>query len=400
MTRRGTVRTRFPGLDGIRAVGALFVLTTHVGFESGASLNSAFNGVLSRFDSGVAIFFVISGFLLYRPHAMALVLGTATTPVRRYLWHRALRILPPLWLAVLGAALLIRQGSGSTTRNYLLHALLVQIYVPGHEAYGLTQMWSLATEVAFYLLLPTLAWLLARRLSRGRTAVVRRLLMLSVVPLASAGWMALSAAGGHPLWGVWLPGYLGWFSLGMALALWSVARGAGVLGASFLDDLVNHPWTVWATAGALYLVLISPVAGPYDLSPATPGEAATKNLLYGVFGALVVFPSVASVSMDHEPATVRALGGRLGKFLGDVSYGVFCYHLIVLGLVERAIGFTTFSGHFWTLFVWTLFASLAVASLSFYGVERPLMRRGRRGEASGAHAAEPATTPTQTTAAS
>ena len=31
-------RPRFPALDGLRAVGALAVLTTHVGFSSGASL--------------------------------------------------------------------------------------------------------------------------------------------------------------------------------------------------------------------------------------------------------------------------------------------------------------------------------------------------------------------------
>ena len=38
-------RRRFPGLNGVRAFGALLVLTTHVGFESGAALNSSLNGV-------------------------------------------------------------------------------------------------------------------------------------------------------------------------------------------------------------------------------------------------------------------------------------------------------------------------------------------------------------------
>jgi len=54
-----SIRTAFLGLNGIRAVGALLVLTTHVGFHSGAALNSTFNGLLSRMDVGVAIFWLL-----------------------------------------------------------------------------------------------------------------------------------------------------------------------------------------------------------------------------------------------------------------------------------------------------------------------------------------------------
>lgn len=394
------LRRQFPGLDGLRAIGAAFVLTTHVGFHSGASLNSSFNGVLSRMDTGVAIFFVISGFLLYRPHASSLVRGGRTTPTGRYFWHRALRILPALWVAVVAAALLVPHNAGIGVMNYLRHALLVQVYAAGSETNGLTQMWSLATEAAFYLVLPLAAWLMARRATPVRSGVIGRLAALLALPLVGATWMALSAAGAKPQWGLWLPGYVGWFALGMAMALWSVARGAGVFGRSALDALACHPWTVWGVAGGLYLVLASPVAGPYDLTAASPGEAATKNLLYGVFGTLVVFPAIAGLRAADDPAPIRALGGRVGKFLGDISYGVFCYHLIVLAVVERVIGFTIFTGRFWTLLTATAVSSVAVATLSFYGLERPIMRWGRRGELSGAHAAEAMTTATATTVAS
>ena len=345
------VRRRFPGLDGLRAVGALLVLMTHVGFHSGASLNSAYNGVLSRMDSGVAIFFVISGFLLYRPHAVRLVTGNAVPAVRRYLWHRAVRILPPLWLAVVGAALFLPHEGSVRPANFVQHALLIQIYTEGNQANGLTQMWSLSTEAAFYVLLPLFAWLMARRARRLRNAQLRtavglRLTVLLSTPLLGAAWMALAATRAEPLWGVWLPGYVGWFGLGMALSLWSTARGAGVLGRTWLDDLAPRSWTVWALAAALYLILVSPVAGPYDLSPAAPGQAAIKNLFYGALGALVALPAVAALTPADDPREVQALGGRVGKVLGDLSYGVFCYHLIVLGLVERAIGFEIFTGRF------------------------------------------------------
>jgi peptidoglycan/LPS O-acetylase OafA/YrhL len=153
-------RTRFPALDGLRAIGALAVLTTHVGFHSGASLDGPFAGLLARLDVGVAIFFAISGFLLYRPHVVAWFEGTLPPLTLPYLRNRALRILPALWVAVLLAALLVPHKDGVTWTTYLQHATLTQIYFDGLAADGLTQLWSLATEVAFYLLLPVLAKLL------------------------------------------------------------------------------------------------------------------------------------------------------------------------------------------------------------------------------------------------
>jgi peptidoglycan/LPS O-acetylase OafA/YrhL len=397
-------RRSFRGLDGLRALGALMVLTTHVGFQSGDSLNGPLRGVLSRMDSGVAIFFVISGFLLYRPHAVALVTGSRAPGARRYFWHRAVRILPPLWIAVLLAWLVTPASDRAAVGDYLRHVLLVQIYSPGHEAQALTQMWSLATEAAFYVVLPIAAWLLATRGGRHHTRASRRevglrLALLGLTPIAGAAWMAVAAAGDHGIWGVWLPGYVGWFGLGMALSLWQAAREGGLYGPGRAEELARHPWTVWSVAAGVYLIATSPVAGPYDLSLATPGQAATKNLLYAAFGLLVVLPAVLTVRPQQEPEAVQALGGSLGKYLGDVSYGVFCYHLVALTLVERLTGQVVFGGHFWLLLGLTAPLSLALASASFYWLERPLMRRARRGDPVPPHALEPAATATATATA-
>jgi peptidoglycan/LPS O-acetylase OafA/YrhL len=391
VTRHPLPPRRFPGLDGLRAIGAVFVLTTHVGFHSGASLNSAFNGILSRMDSGVAIFFVISGFLLFRPHAVAWLRGEVRPRASVYARHRALRILPALWLAVAGAAVLLPHDADVSIAHYAFHATLTQIYVPGHETSGLTQMWSLSTEAAFYLALPVLAWAFFRYGDPTRRGVVARLAVLATLPAVGAAWMALAAATGHPQWGVWLPGFVGWFGLGMALALWQAARSSGVLRHTWLDDLARHPWTVWSLAAGLYLVIISPLGGPYDLSPPTPGQAATKNVAYAALGLLVVLPAVAALREVDEPSAVRALGGRLGRFLGDISYGLFCYHLIVLGLVEQALGYRIFTGGFPRLWVATLAITVGVAALSFYALERPIMRRGRRAERPGPSPATPDT---------
>ena len=97
-TRAGT--GHLVELEGLRAAAAFAVLLTHAGFLSGAVGRDILPGFLARMDIGVPIFFVLSGFLLYRPHARA-VLGNLPAPaLRTYAVRRAARLVPA-WLLVL-----------------------------------------------------------------------------------------------------------------------------------------------------------------------------------------------------------------------------------------------------------------------------------------------------------
>ena len=62
----------FAGLDGYRAVAALMVVITHVAFSTGVvTTTGTWGHLLGRLDFGVALFFLMSGFLLYRPWVRA-----------------------------------------------------------------------------------------------------------------------------------------------------------------------------------------------------------------------------------------------------------------------------------------------------------------------------------------
>ena len=81
MTRAGRIRRSDPSasraLDGMRALAAYGVLATHAGFNTGRSLDSGpFAPLLARLDFGVTVFFLLSGFLLYRPFAASAMAGT------------------------------------------------------------------------------------------------------------------------------------------------------------------------------------------------------------------------------------------------------------------------------------------------------------------------------------
>ncbi|WP_311966368.1 acyltransferase family protein [Arsenicicoccus cauae] len=374
--------TRFAALDGLRIVGALMVVTTHVGFSSGLAIHGPYAGLLARLDAGVPLFFVVSGFLLWRPHVRAR-LGSATAEqtagaadLRTYLRHRAFRILPAAWVAVLAAYLLLQHDRIGVV-HYLRVATMSQIYVPSPSVPGLTQMWSLSTEVAFYLVLPLAAWGMAR-LPRTTwlTWSELALVVLACLPAVSLAWIVLTHDNVSGMTNYWLPEYLGWFGGGMALAVWHEGRLAGELPRTAVDDLVASPGTLWAAAGALYLLLTTRLAGPYGLDRATLLEAGTKNLGYTVLAVLVVLPCIAA-----EPSSSRvvaALGSRPARLLGDLSYGVFVYHLVVLALVERAIGHKPFTGDFLVLWPLTVVGSVLVAWVSHRYLEEPIMRRARR----------------------
>src|SRR4051812_24216044 len=93
-------------MDSLRAIAALSVLGLHVGLVSGR-LDPGTHGIryVGRLDVGVAVFFLISGLLLYRPFVRARVTGEPPPSAAAFAWRRALRIVPAYWLALTVTAL-------------------------------------------------------------------------------------------------------------------------------------------------------------------------------------------------------------------------------------------------------------------------------------------------------
>ena len=178
----------FPMLDTLRAVGALAVLTTHTAFQSGDYLGHGYLGtLLSRLDIGVAIFFVLSGFLLSRPYLARAALRRPPQPLGRYALKRVLRIYPVYAVTVVLALLLIPENDGASTGDWLRSLLLVDTYASVRLPQGLTQMWSLGVEVAFYAVLPFLMLIGVGR--RGPLRPLRVVVLLLVLGGVSVAWV-------------------------------------------------------------------------------------------------------------------------------------------------------------------------------------------------------------------
>jgi Acyltransferase family len=217
--------SRLPGIMGLRAIAALTIVVYHTWLYSEPSGQRVDLGLVSRFvlpylPVGVTLFFCLSAFLLYRPVVDGIIRGQPRQSVGAYLRNRALRIIPAYWLillvlgVVLGAGVIrlssTEVGLGRPDPALLLLNLgLVQNYVPATLITGIPPAWSLAVEVAFYLVLPLLAWMAvagARRAAtvRGRTiAVLAPAVLLLFVGLsgkAAALWLFRAGEGPAPGW--------------------------------------------------------------------------------------------------------------------------------------------------------------------------------------------------------
>ncbi len=376
-----TSERAFPLLEGYRALAAALVVATHVGFQTAASLNGPWAGVLARMDFGVALFFVLSGFLLFRPHAASHLVGRPAPEAVPYFRRRALRIIPAYWVVVVFAVVLLPENHWPSLSGWLVQLLLLQTYVTDGLLPGLKQMWSLGTEVAFYAALPVLG-ILVRRLP-GRTITRRaawQLGFLGCLVIIAIGYRVLafdSSVSGRPQY--WLPGYLDWFAVGMALATMHTLVTSGQplpRWARAVLDAARSPGACWTAALALLWISTSSIAGPYDLTPPTISQALTKHLLYAVAAGLLLLP--ATVVQRPRGRFAQALGNPAVRSLGIVSYGVFLWNMLVLQLLVKVTHQEVFTGSWWLDFAVTWTLTVLVAAVSWRVVEERFLKRRPR----------------------
>ena len=365
---------RLPALDAVRVIGALAVVGHHVGFATGVNTGGGpWAGWFARLDVGVAIFFALSGFLLFRPYAHARATGGERPGAGRYLWRRAMRILPAYWVAVVVCLLLVPRNDDVSGGDWARHVTLTQIYGRDHLQHGLSQTWSLCAEVAFYALLPLLAALLLRRRRRAG----RPLVILAGAAAVTGAWVVLMGLGvlSLGLHTMWLPAYALWFGAGMALATVHVSLRNDVGPRwQFLDDLGGAPLACWGAALAVLAVATTPVAGPLDLAEPTAAEFGTKMLLYAAFAVLLVLP----IAFGPATRSKAAFSGGTARWLGAVSYGLFLWHPFVIEQFYGLTGRPEFTGDTLQTYLVVVAGGLVLAAISYYVVERPFQRLSHR----------------------
>ncbi len=381
-------------LDGIRAIAAFAVLVIHVGGETGyAFTGTPASWVVSRGDIGVPIFFTLSGLLLFRPWARAVLQGGQAPKAGPYLWRRALRILPVYWAVVLIALPTLNAAHAGASWTWAQYLFLLQVYDPhpwwpGTGARGLAQMWSLSIEVSFYLALPLIAaalgWL-ARRAGPDVDLRAKRLLAgITGLAASSYAFIVLTFYPSKQFWlGATLPRLTTWFAAGMAIAVvtvWAQAEpGRDGPVRRFCRTVGFSAGACWLIAALVFAIACTPIAGPEAIAIPDVWSTEMKTALYTVVAGVVV----ASVAFQPSGPTrlTRLMGNRIMRFLGKTSYGMFLWQFLIIFAFFNFIHLKdTFHGGTYStievigILIAVGLLTIGVSAVGYVCIERPAQR--------------------------
>jgi peptidoglycan/LPS O-acetylase OafA/YrhL len=150
-------------LDGVRALAIVFVISYHVITMSPLGswnwqAQPLAMAIATAGGSGVTLFFVLSGFLLFMPYAKALLTDSRWPLARIFYVRRALRIMPGYYLSLF-ILIILTQPDYFQPAHWANLGLFLSFFMDSSRlTFRLLNgpYWTLAVEWQFYMLLPLL----------------------------------------------------------------------------------------------------------------------------------------------------------------------------------------------------------------------------------------------------
>ena len=306
-----------PSLDGLRAFSILTVIVAHSRwfFPDFITYNSVFHFVIGNGTHGVAVFFVISGFLI-----TSLLLKefdkTGTVSLKHFYFRRTLRIFPPFYaLLVVMGLLWWLNVIPEDLRSFVACATYTWAYFPWGHGYFIFHSWSLSIEEQFYLLWPLFFVTFHRR----TTLLVSSLWIIAVMPcLRVLLYFAAPTLRGHEFYMVH-----GWIDTMMVGCVLALVRHQGHWQMSF-RKYVNG-WS--AIAMAIIAFYVNPLVQ----------ESLPKSLA-GIF-LLGISPTVTALCVGgvliyltetRNKAVYFVFNNRLIRHVGVLSYSLYLWQQLFM----------------------------------------------------------------------
>lgn len=367
LTRAGfpsTAESRLPGVDGLRAIAALWVVFFHIEAFSHARFAHVpgLNLFLRSGSTGVSLFLVLSGFCLYIPFA-----GGRTDRFRtgQFLVRRCRRLLPAYYTS-LAFVLALNIGAGvwlgfaalsptEAAKQVVAHALLIHPLFPT-TFYTLNgAYWSLGLEWQLYLTLPLLVWGI-RKFGIRRT--VSAAVMCNVVYgialglVVHDGMIPQNSALATVVLPNQLPGRWAEFAFGMVAA----------------ELYATGQIRRWAPRAWWVIPVLAPVSVLISGWP-------LSHIVYGAMFACVLSLVLASDNMLSKVARWKPL-----VIIGTMSYSLYLVHQPIVQALAYVLATHAHisAQQTFVVIVGLLPLILFVAWILFYTVERHTLTSSRR----------------------
>jgi len=374
---------RFPLIDGVRAIAALTIFAFHICFHLGLLSTDLLSRYLGNLNVGVPIFFVVSGFLIYRPFVARRFEQKPSPEIEPYAVRRALRIVPAYWVALVIVTLILGlEATVFTPSGVVTYFGFLQVYDIGTVIGGIGQAWTLCIEVSFYVALPLWAFF-ARRLLPGRGGrrqmINGELWALAALFAASFLFQLLVSPlfvpgdHGYLIAQISLPAFADQFALGMAMAVVSVAIHSGSKRPRALLVVEGNPW-IWVLAALGLYALLGLKIGAIGVGASWADAGLFRHVVKGLIGVCVLAPAVFGASLGG--AVRAALGWRPLMLLGLISYSFYLYHLAFILKLNDVVWLHDLG---WGAVTAAAFGcSVAAAAISYRVIEAPGIALGRR----------------------
>ena len=359
-------RTYLSGLDSLRWYTAFAVIITHV------ELHKRYHGLSNVWDSkwvqnfgpaGVYFFFTLSGFLI-----TWLLQKERTRPLNSVLpdfyRRRGLRILPLYYLLVLLGFFVLPQfsvfsSSGETSAGVQVPEFVAFVSAQPHVASAflnrvpnISHLWSIGVELTFYCFWPILL-LRARNVNRSILAFIIGILTVK------ASLLLIGPIFFHN------PQPLFHFAATLKFECMAVGAWFALTPGKRMAPLLENPRTIWFAAAAI---------PPVFLLYGTRLDNVAHLPLSVLFGTIISSTAFCSGS------PVRYLDNRFSNYLGRISYGIYCYHVLCITVVLKTLPMKNLATTWGNVLLYSgvLFLTIAVSAISFEFFESPISRRARK----------------------
>ena len=395
------------GFDGIRAVACLGVIFHHIVQKLSPQIQPAFAREVSAFllmgNTGVSVFFVLSGFLLSYPFWKRFLNDGEFPDMKQYALRRAARIMPGYYASFFVCSLLVLLFN-IPSRFFWSRALAGLTFTAGfsyttffpNEING--PFWSVGFEVFCYILMPVFMYAMFRLIVKKRTFAKAFIFWLAAIAFvvflnhvvhvcftpdnAERGWQ-FGMVGGAKYWmpnynpiGFYMHFIIGIIASGVTARLFKASAAVEGFRKKGGFDII----CILGLAGSFVLLWILKRVPEFSFS-------FQSQPYFFPFYALLI--GITLVAAPHSSFIGKLLDNAFFRYTAKVSFGLYIWHYVIMFIAANTVfrsyqNFSMKNLTEWALISLLILAvSYAVAALSYRFIEKPVLDWAHKSTAGG-----------------